>query len=201
LASAYGPSFYGLLFAFDDFARRDHILKEFRSNWQTTGLTRQSGDIAMATFFRRILCPIEFDDASIAALQYARDLARQNDATLCVMHVVYVPVAHPDFPNVPYPVNARLEAEAAFSEEPSKLELQKIASKHLEGSQYELITRSGKPVEIIIQTAEDLHVDLIVMATHGRRGLPRLFLGSVAEQVLRASDRPVLTIRPEQIGG
>jgi nucleotide-binding universal stress UspA family protein len=54
---------------------------------------------------------------------------------------------------------------------------------------------------MIIQTAEDLHVDLIIMATHGRRGLPRLFLGSVAEHVLRASDRPVLTIRPQQIGG
>jgi universal stress protein A len=155
----------------------------------------------MATFFKKILCPIDFDDASIAALQYARDLAKQNDATLYVMHVVYVPVAHPDFPHEPYPVNTRLEAEAAFSEKPSKRELEKIAERHLEGSQYELITRSGNPAELIIQTAEDLQVDLIIMATHGRTGLPRLFLGSVAEHVLRASDRPVLTIRPKQIGG
>jgi universal stress protein A len=162
---------------------------------------RPWGEIAVAKFFKKILCPIDFDDASIAALQYAHDFAQLNHATLYVMHVVFVPVDHPGFPGEAYPVNARLEAEAAFSEGPSRLELQKIARKHLEGSQYVLITQSGKPAQMILQAAEDLDVDLIIMATHGRKGLPRLFLGSVAEQVLRASDRPVLTIRPKQVAG
>jgi len=143
----------------------------------------------VAKFFKKILCPIDFDDNSIAALHYARDLAKEQDATLHVMHVVFVPVARPGFPLQPYPV---------VSEEPSKLELRKIALEHLEGKvRYEIASRTGKPAETINQAAEDLGVDLIVMATHGRTGVTRLFLGSVAEHVLRASSQPVLTIRPK----
>jgi universal stress protein A len=143
----------------------------------------------VAKFFKNILCPIDFDDNSIAALRYARDLAKEQDATLHVMHVVFVPLASPGFPLEPYPV---------VSEEPSNLELQKIAREHLDGKvRYELASRSGRPAETINQAAEDLGVDLIVMATHGRTGVTRLFLGSVAEHVVRSSSRPVLTIRPK----
>lgn len=144
----------------------------------------------MGKFFKKILCPIDFDDNSIAALQYARDLAKENDGILYVMHVVFVPLASPGFPTEPYP---------AVSEEPSKVALENISREHLEGKvRYELATRTGKPADIINQAAEDLDVDLIVMATHGRRGVARFFLGSVAEQVVRSSNRPVLTIRPQQ---
>jgi nucleotide-binding universal stress UspA family protein len=105
------------------------------------------------------------------------------------MHVFFVPLASPGFPLEPYPV---------VSEEPSKLQLEKIAREHLKGTvRYELATRTGKPAEIINQAAEDFDVDLIVMATHGRTGVPHLFLGSVVEHVVRSSSRPVLTIRPE----
>lgn len=143
-------------------------------------------------FFRKILCPIDFDDNSIAALDYARDLAKEQDATLYVMHVVFVPLASPGFPIEPYPV---------VSEEPSKLELQKLAHEHLDGAvRYELATRIGKPAETINQAAQDLDIDLIVMATHGRTGVTRLFLGSVAQHVARTSKRPVLTIRPTDNG-
>jgi nucleotide-binding universal stress UspA family protein len=99
-----------------------------------------------------------------------------------------MPLGGPHFPLEPYP---------AVSEDPSKLELQKIARKHLDGRvRYGLATRAGKPAEAINQAAEDFGVDLIVMATHGKTGVTRLFLGSVAEQVVRTSKRPVFTIRP-----
>ena len=143
----------------------------------------------MASFFKKIVCPIDFDDNSIAALHYARDLAKAQDAALHVMHVVSIPLVSPGFPGEPYPV---------VSEEPSYLELQKIAREHLEGKvRYEVAIRTGKPAETINKAAEDLGVDLIVMATHGRTGVTRLFLGSVAEHVVRGSSRPVLTIRPK----
>jgi universal stress protein A len=142
----------------------------------------------VAKFFEKILCPIDFDDNSIMALRYARDLAKDSEAILYVMHVVFVPLASPGFPLEPYPV---------VSEEPSNLELQKIAREHLDGKvRYELASRVGKPAETINQAAEDFDVDLTVMATHGRTGVTRLFLGSVAEHVVRAAKRPVLTIRP-----
>jgi universal stress protein A len=155
----------------------------FKAIAQTT-----QGGPTVRTLFRKILCPIDFDVNSIAVLQYARDLARQNDATLHVLHVVYLPLGGPHFPLEPYP---------AVSEDPSKLELEKIAREHLDGRvRYELAARTGKPAEAINQAAEDFDVDLIVMATHGKTGVTRLFLGSVAEDVVRTSKRPVLTIRP-----
>jgi universal stress protein A len=143
----------------------------------------------VAQFFKKILCPIDFDDNSIAALHYARDLAKEHDATLYVMHVVFVLLPGAGFPVEPYPV---------VSDEPGKEELQKIAREHLDGKvRYELVARTGSPAETINQAAEDLGADLIVMATHGRTGVTRLFLGSVAEHVVRTSRRPVLTIRPQ----
>jgi nucleotide-binding universal stress UspA family protein len=54
----------------------------------------------------------------------------------------------------------------------------------------------GSPFRKIIETAEAEHVDLIVMATHGRTGLSHLVMGSVAERVIRTAPCPVLTIRP-----
>ncbi len=143
----------------------------------------------MKALFKKILCPIDFDENSLAALCYARDLAVKNDATLHVLHVIYLPLGGPKFPLEPYPT---------VSEDPSKLELEKIAREHLEGrARYELATRTGKPADAICQAAEDFDADLIVMATHGKTGVTRLFLGSVAEHVVRASRRPVLTIRPK----
>ena len=145
----------------------------------------------MKALFKKILCPVDFDDNSIAALRYARDFAVNNDATLHVLHVVYAPLASPRFP---------LERYKGISEGPAKLELHKIAREHLQGrARYELATRTGKPADVINQAAEDLDVDLIVMAMHGKTGVTRLLLGSVAEHVVRASKRPVLTIRPHDI--
>ena len=53
----------------------------------------------------------------------------------------------------------------------------------------------GDPVTEILEVAEETHADLIVMGTHGRRGIPRLLMGSVAELVVRRANRPVLTVR------
>ena len=143
----------------------------------------------MKALFKNILCPIDFDDNSIAALQYARDFAVKNDATLHVLHAVYAPLASPRFTLEPY---------EGLSEQPGKLALEKIAREHLQGrARYELAVRTGKPADVINQAAEDLNIDLIVMATHGKTGVTRLLLGSVAEHVVRTSKRPVLTVRPE----
>lgn len=141
----------------------------------------------MPRLFKKILCPIDFDDNSLAALDSARDLALESDATLYLVNVVFQPLATPGFPLEPRPV---------ISEEPSRLALEKLARERLHGKvRYELLVRIGKPAELINQAAEELDVDLIVMATHGRSGVGHLFLGSVAEHVVRTAKCPVLTIR------
>jgi len=138
----------------------------------------------MPKLFKKILCPIQFDDNSIAALDQACELAHESDATLYVMNVVFLPLA-------------ALEPRPDMSEQPSRHALEKLARERLHGKvRYELLVRTGKPAEIINQIAEQLGVDLIVMATHGRTGVSHLFLGSVAERVIRTAKPPVLTIRP-----
>jgi nucleotide-binding universal stress UspA family protein len=59
------------------------------------------------------------------------------------------------------------------------------------------VVREGPAAEDILRVAEEKNVDLIVMATHGRSGVRRLVLGSVTEKVIRATARPVLTVRSE----
>lgn len=132
----------------------------------------------MAQFFKKILCPIDFDEPSMAALDYACDLARDQDATLYLLHVVSGTVP-------------------LVSEQPARLQLESIAGRRIKRKlhHYEVLARSGKPAEVINKLAEEYGVDLIVIATHGRTGTARLLLGSVAEQVVRESARPVLTMR------
>ena len=146
----------------------------------------------MAHTFRKILCPIDFDDNSMAALEIACKVALQNDASLCLMHVVDVPAHSTELPPEalkPYPV----------WEQEAKLKLDRIASDRIpsviRGGTF---TRTGFPAGQITAAAEDLNVDLIVMATHGhsRSSVKHLLLGSVAERVVRSSVCPVLVVPP-----
>ena len=140
----------------------------------------------IASVFRKILCPIDFSDNSIAALDQAAKLARKSDALLYLMYVEFIPMSSP----------AELANYVAVSTEPGKLRLKQIARKHLAGVRHELVVQVGRPAELIERAALDLDVDLIVMATHGRTGINRLFLGSVAEHVVRTSKRSVLSFGP-----
>jgi universal stress protein A len=141
----------------------------------------------MAFPFRNILCPVDFDDSSMYALDTAGEIARQNDGTVLVLHVVPMIV-----PPVGMPVYVQLykgQKETALTR------LEEIAGRRLIGLKYDLVTEMGDPAPVILRTAERAVADLIVMASHGRRGFSRLFLGSVAELVLREAKCPVLTVR------
>lgn len=144
----------------------------------------------MAFPFRNILCPVDFDDVALDALDTAADLARQNDGTLFVLHVVPMMVLIvPPTGTPPYVDLYKGQEEIARGK------LERIARKRLAGLKYELFTHIGDPAGIIIEAERKLHADLVVMATHGRRGLSRVFIGSIAELVLRESTCPVLTVR------
>lgn len=128
--------------------------------------------------FKRILCPIDFDRISIPALKLAYSVARQNGSGV---HVLYV---------IPEALRAELE-------QLTHKNLLSVTRKWFGGRvRNEIMVRSGKPVEAVLSAADELGVDLIVMATHGRTGVKRARLGSVTEEVVRRSTRPVLTIHP-----
>jgi nucleotide-binding universal stress UspA family protein len=141
----------------------------------------------MKKFFKKILCPIDSADNLTGSLELACDVAEGADTTICLLHVIpVVPVLAPGVSPLP------------ISESEARAKLEKIAREHLAGRlRYEIHTKiDGDPAKAILKTADELNVDSIVMATHGRRGLGRLILGSVAERVVRESHRPVLTVRP-----
>ena len=136
--------------------------------------------------FHKILCPVAFSDNAMAALDHAATIARKDDALLYMMHVEFIPIGDP----------TKLDPYAKVSTQPDKLRLEQIARKHLAKVRHQILVEVGWPAEVIEKAAEKLDVDLIVMATHERSGIDRLFIGSIAEHVLRSSKRPVLTFGP-----
>jgi len=139
--------------------------------------------------YKRILCAFDFDENSIAALHLASALARESSAILFIGHIARVPNLDQDVP-LPFEEHPRWEREAL-----SKLSV--IAAHELPADgQYQIEIRSGLPAIDIVRMAEDLSVDLIVMATHGYKGLKHFVMGSVTEQVIREATCPVLVIRP-----
>jgi CBS domain-containing protein len=137
--------------------------------------------------FRRILSPVDFDDNSLAALEVSAQIARQNDGTVLLFHVtpmMIAPTAMPVYVDI-----------YRGQDETAKEKLRQIAAKRLQGIKYELLTHVGEPAGAILRTAKRSAADVIVMATHGRRGFSRVMLGSIAEMVLREAPCPVLCVR------
>ena len=140
------------------------------------------------TKFHKILCPIDFDHNSSAALEIACELAEGRGATLHLLHVARVPPQDMDVP-LPFDADPRWERAA-------RAKLERIAREKLEGKvRYQLHVVSGTPDDDVVRMAGELGADLVVMATHGRKGLSHFMLGSVAERVMREADCPVLTMR------
>ena len=139
--------------------------------------------------FGKILSPIQLNDQnSLDALDLARQWALENKSEILLLHVIPHGMVKPELPGY--------QDQFADSERKVIDELEKIATNHLGGCRYWMMVKSGDPAEAIVEVARTLEVDLIVMATHGRRGLTHLVLGSVAEKVLREAPCLVLTIRP-----
>ncbi|MBI3756822.1 MAG: universal stress protein [Deltaproteobacteria bacterium] len=144
----------------------------------------------MARRVKKILCPLDFSNNALAALDYAVDFARQNDGQLILLHVVDNPLADQYGPTA-----QNFYAEVEHALEKSKQMLADAARTHAAGVLCETIAKRGNPYEEIIDLANAQQADLIVMSTHGRTGPQRLLIGSVAEKVVRTAPCPVLTVR------
>ena len=139
----------------------------------------------MPKTFNKILCPIGFDRNSGVALTFAYELADPDTSTLYLLHVVSAPTMGP----------IMLEPNPVLSEGIAERELEKLVQQHLTShASCRIMTRRGDPASVIVTVAEELNVDLIVMPTHGHKGVERMILGSVAERVVREAKWPVLTI-------
>lgn len=134
-----------------------------------------------------ILCPIDFGDASMKALSLAKDLAGRLEADVVLLHVYVEPVvAYPGMTPILVP---------GLGDEVATAARRAVDDLAAQSPGVRAMVRTGDPAAEILAVVEALRPRMVVMGTHGREGLQRLFLGSVAEQVVRASASPVLTVR------
>jgi nucleotide-binding universal stress UspA family protein len=142
---------------------------------------------------RRILHPSDFSRASAAAFAKAVDMAKTNRAELLVVHVMapVLPFVGDGYvsPKVYEEIEARAHAEA-------QKQLNVLVAKAKKaGARVKSVLMEGMPHEQILRAARSKRADLVVLGTHGRTGLARLFIGSVASRVVSMATCPVLTVR------
>ncbi len=136
--------------------------------------------------FHKILVPIDFSDHSLESLRMASIFAAETGAKLILVHVW-----QPTPPLADGIAWAEVYAEQA---EEARRQLEEIAPYRLDVSCEKQVV-AGDPATEIVRIAEEEEADMIVVGTHGRTGLTRLVLGSVAEHVMRRAPCPVLTCK------
>jgi nucleotide-binding universal stress UspA family protein len=166
--------------------------------------------------YDNILYPTDGSKGAEAVMDHARDLASQYDATLHVLYVVDAEHVEsgmaPRHKRVEERVTGMMKRDEetagkghmsqhneefleAIEERGHEL-TDAVASELAEGGvETVAAVRDGEPHQVITEYAEEADIDLIMMGTHGRRGMRRRLIGSVTEKVVRTSDRPVMTVR------
>jgi nucleotide-binding universal stress UspA family protein len=140
--------------------------------------------------FENILVPTDFGPSAELALEFAIDLSEKYGSTLTLVHTYEIPAYVYEgmtLSAIDLLTPLRLAAERQFDETLA------ATRRRVPGTKGVLAV--GVPWQEIQKAAVEEHADLIVMGTHGRRGLAHLLLGSVAEKTLRGSPVPVLTVR------
>ncbi len=142
--------------------------------------------------WKKICCPIDFSDASRAAMEVGADLARRNGGELVLLHAY--PIPGYTFPDGSVVASPRMMQELAEGAEKHLQEWRRDAEAL--GARVSTVKAVGEPASEIVTFARESGVDLLVLGTHGRTGLEHALMGSVAERVVRKARCPVLTVRP-----
>ncbi len=142
--------------------------------------------------YSRIMVGIDFSDTSLLALEHGKALAREADGDLEILHVHEPAFVPPVTAGVPAPVAGAYDAADALAA--NQHALRKLLEAHGLLDTATPMVRSGDPALTIAEAALEEQRDLVVVGTHGRSGLSRVVLGSVAEKVIRHSPCPVLVV-------
>ena len=133
---------------------------------------------------QRILCPVDFSEASRNAVRYAHEFAKGMGSSLVLLNVVE-----------PRP----MAVDMSLSYVPLEEDLEEIIKAEREqGVEVEAEVEIGTPSEVIINKSRERDVSLIILGSHGKTGLSRLLMGSVAESVVRKAACPVLIVKAEE---
>jgi nucleotide-binding universal stress UspA family protein len=142
----------------------------------------------------RIVVPIDLSAPSLDALEYATHFAKQIGASVTILHVME-PVAY----GLDFSLTHARESQRQRDYLENRL---KVLSSILtaQGLKNDYVLKPGLPLDAIVTFVQQHEIDLIIMGTHGRRGLSHLLLGSIAEAMLRHAPCPVLTVRAPHFG-
>ena len=139
--------------------------------------------------FKIFLVPLDFSRSSERAFDYARRLARDNKAKLVALNVVPAELIYP-------PTGGQFDFYGLMERDARDHFGKLIKRKGVKARECKLILARGTDfADVIVRQAKKLRVAMIVMGCHGRTGLRRLLLGSVAERTLRYADCPVLIVK------
>jgi nucleotide-binding universal stress UspA family protein len=157
--------------------------------------------------FKHILVPTDFGEPSRRALQLAAELAGAHEAALTVMHAVEAPAypydSYGEVSSLPGDLLRQVEEatrrnQLAPLEDVARRRLDALASSVAPRCpRARTILKVGVVWQEILEAIEETRADLVVIGTHGRRGVTHALLGSVAEKMVRMSPVPVLTVRAE----
>jgi nucleotide-binding universal stress UspA family protein len=140
---------------------------------------------------KKILFPTDFSEASRHALPFAQTLARIYESTLLVAHAI------PPEPHQAVPMD-RLPEQDDLVWENARREIERFAhDPSFAGRSWKPVLERGDLADVVPAMIQEHHVDLIVLGTHGHRGVTRMLLGSGAEKIYRSAACPVLTIGPK----
>jgi nucleotide-binding universal stress UspA family protein len=142
--------------------------------------------------FKRILCPVDFSPSAEKALRYAEALAGHFQSEILLVHAYEDPAYIMPMTGYLGPEPGLINQLRAHLEE--QMDNWKAAVAHA-GFPVRTAILEGSAHQVVIDSAKEYEVDLIVMSTHGRTGLSHALMGSVAERVIRLAHCPVLTVR------
>lgn len=154
----------------------------------------EEGVLSRPVTLERILVPVDFSDCSLDALEYAAVVAQQAKASLLLLHVLE-PVSY----GLDFTLGHSRTREQVREAWTKRLE-ELASSLTVTHIPVEFQLRGGLPADSILDSAQTLPCNLIVMGTHGRRGISHTISGSVAEAVLRKAVCPVIAVRSPKFG-
>jgi nucleotide-binding universal stress UspA family protein len=142
---------------------------------------------------KHILVPTDLSAGAEQALAYACELARTLGAQIHLLNVISIPSL--GMPELGLAVTTSMIDQMVVDSQDA---IERLARTRCTAKLGQVLVKTGDAREVINETAKQLNVDLIVMGTHGRRGISRALLGSVAETVVRSAPCAVLTVRLQE---
>ena len=142
---------------------------------------------------KKILCALDLSQHSALVAEYAVALAKAFDAEITAVYAAPALTQYVGF-HVPPSSIENFVGEIITGAEKT---MQEFVAEHFAGVKATGRVVNGYAAEEVLSLAEEIHADIIIMGTHGRKGIDRILFGSVAEKIVKSSTIPVMTIRPK----